>query len=227
MNLIQACVANPVKVAVGVLLLSLFGILALLAMPTQLTPEVQIPTITVETRWRGASPMEVEREIVQPLEEQLRSVEGLVKLSSESGDSGGAITLEFPIGTDMSQALVKVNTRVQQVRDEPFGLVRQQVGRAHLRTAFGGGGEAQVDAVAPQRGGQARPQRAIVGRARLRIEYARRERDQRRAGEFLALFGQERVALGFPVTHRRDQLVIVVRLREEPVGIVPRLARTL
>jgi len=132
MNLIQACVANPVKVAVGVLLLSLFGILALLAMPTQLTPEVQIPTITVETRWRGASPMEVEREIVQPLEEQLRSVEGLVKLSSESGDSGGAITLEFPIGTDMSQALVKVNTRVQQVRDWPINADRPVI-----RTASG------------------------------------------------------------------------------------------
>ena len=67
MNLIQASVANPVKVAVGVLLVTLFGLLALLAMPTQLTPEVQIPTITVDTRWRGASPMEIEREIVQPL----------------------------------------------------------------------------------------------------------------------------------------------------------------
>jgi len=132
MNLIQACVANPVKVAVGVLLLCLFGLLALLAMPTQLTPEVQIPTITVETRWRGASPMEVEREIVQPLEEQLRSVEGLVKLSSESGDSGGTITLEFPIGTDMSQALVKVNTRVQQVRDWPINADRPVI-----RTASG------------------------------------------------------------------------------------------
>jgi HAE1 family hydrophobic/amphiphilic exporter-1 len=132
MNLIRACVANPVKVAVGVLLLSLFGLLALLAMPTQLTPEVQIPTITVEARWRGASPMEVEREIVQPLEEQLRSVEGLVKLSSESGDSGGTLTLEFPIGTDMSQALVKVNTRVQQVRDWPINADRPVI-----RTASG------------------------------------------------------------------------------------------
>ena len=48
MNLIAACVANPVKAAVGVLLVALFGGLALFTMPVQLTPEVQIPTISVE-----------------------------------------------------------------------------------------------------------------------------------------------------------------------------------
>lgn len=124
MNLIAACVASPVKVAVGVILVTLFGVLAILSMPVQLTPEVQIPTIAVESRWRGASPQEIERELVQPLEEQLRSVEGLVKLSSDSSDSVGTIELEFAVGTDMSQALVKVNTRVQQVRDWPIDADR-------------------------------------------------------------------------------------------------------
>ncbi|MFM8636072.1 MAG: efflux RND transporter permease subunit [Planctomycetia bacterium] len=124
MNLVAACVANPVKVAVGVILVTLFGVLAIVSMPVQLTPEVQIPTITVDSRWRGASPQEIERELVQPLEEQLRSVEGLVKLSSESSDSVGTIELEFAVGTDMSQALVKVNTRVQQVRDWPIDADR-------------------------------------------------------------------------------------------------------
>ncbi len=132
MNLIAACVANPVKVAVGVLLVVLFGSLALVTMPVQLTPEVQIPTITVECRWRGASPQEVERELVQPLEEQLRSVEGLVKLSSDSGDSLGTIELQFAVGTDMPQSLVKVNTRVQQVRDWPI-----DADRPVIRTASG------------------------------------------------------------------------------------------
>ena len=124
MNLIEACVTSPVKVAVGVILVTLFGVLSILSMPVQLTPEVQIPTITVECRWRGASPQEIERELIQPLEEQLRSVEGLVKLSSDSGSSSGTVELEFAVGTDMSQALVKVNTRVQQVRDWPIDADR-------------------------------------------------------------------------------------------------------
>jgi len=124
MNLITVCVANPVKAAVGVLLLTLFGSLALFSMPVQLTPEVQIPTILVETRWPGASPKEVEQEIIQPLEENLRSVEGLTKLSSTSGNGLGAVDLEFGIGTDMDQALVKVNTRLQQIRDWPIDADR-------------------------------------------------------------------------------------------------------
>jgi HAE1 family hydrophobic/amphiphilic exporter-1 len=124
MNLIAASVANPVKAAVGVLLVTLFGTLALVTMPVQLTPEVQVPTITVESRWLGASPQEVEQELVQPLEEQLRSVEGLVKMSSESSDSTGLVTMEFAVGTDMSQSLVKVNTRVQQVRNWPIDADR-------------------------------------------------------------------------------------------------------
>ncbi|QDV19023.1 Efflux pump membrane transporter BepE [Gimesia panareensis] len=119
MNLITAIVHNPVKVTVGVLLTVLFGLVALTRMPMQLTPEVQRPTITVETRWPGASPQEVEREIVLEQEEQLKSVEGITKLSSESADSKGTITLEFLVGTNMDEALLKVNSRLQQVPEYP------------------------------------------------------------------------------------------------------------
>ena len=119
MQLIEAFVQNPVKVAVGVLLATLFGVIALLRMPMQLTPEVQTPTITIQTRWPGASPQEVEQEIVIEQEEQLKSVEGIKKLSSESADSFGTITLEFQVGTKMDEALLKVNSRLQQVRDYP------------------------------------------------------------------------------------------------------------
>ncbi|MHC4448896.1 MAG: efflux RND transporter permease subunit [Planctomycetota bacterium] len=119
MDIIATLVRHPVKVAVGVLIVALFGVLALMRMPMQLTPEVQQPTITIETRWPGASPMEVEREIVQEQEEQLKGVEGVSKISAECQDSTGRIILEFVVGTDMSAALLKVNSRLQQVRQYP------------------------------------------------------------------------------------------------------------
>ncbi len=119
MNLIQLFVANPIKVSVGALLLVLFGGIALWRMPMQLTPEVQIPTISIETAWPGASPQEVEREIIQEQEEQLKSVEGVTKLTSESMDSMGRITMEFFVGADMEESLLKVNSRLQQVREYP------------------------------------------------------------------------------------------------------------
>ena len=119
MNLIETFVRNPVKIAVGVILVLLFGILSMLSMPVQLTPEVQIPTLSIETVWPGASPQEVEREIIQEQEEQLKSVEGVRKMTSESMDSMGRVILEFPVGTDMREAMLKVNTKLAQVPDYP------------------------------------------------------------------------------------------------------------
>lgn len=115
MHPIEAFVRNPVKVAVGVLMVALFGFIALLRMPMQLTPEVEIPTISIETRWPGASPQELEREIIQEQEEFLKSVEGVTKMSSEARESVGTITLEFAIGTNLEEAILKVNTNLQQV----------------------------------------------------------------------------------------------------------------
>src|SRR5688500_600054 len=119
MNLIQGFVDNPVKVTVGVILVLLFGILAMYSMPMQLTPEVEIPTLTIETVWPGASPQEVEQEIIQEQEEQLKSVEGVRKMTSESMDSMGRVTLEFPVGVNMQEAMIKVNTKLAQVPDYP------------------------------------------------------------------------------------------------------------
>jgi HAE1 family hydrophobic/amphiphilic exporter-1 len=115
MHPIEACVRNPVKVWVGVLLITLFGVVAFMRMPMQLTPEVQTPMITITTRWPGASPQEIEKGIIQEQEEQLKSVENVVKMSSEATDSQGTITLEFEVGIDLDVAVTKVSKRLDQV----------------------------------------------------------------------------------------------------------------
>jgi len=120
MNLVKAFVDNPVKVTVGALLVALFGSISLARMPKQLTPEVESPVIMVSTRWPGASPQEMEREIVLEQEEQLKSVEGLIKMSSECRDSEGRIALEFAVGTGIQDATVQVSSRLQQVREYPI-----------------------------------------------------------------------------------------------------------
>ena len=119
MHPIAACIRNPVKVSVGVLLLALFGVIALYAMPMQLTPEVEIPTITVETRWTGATPHEIEKDVVLKQEEQLASVEGVTKMISTCSASLGSITMEFPPGTDLDETIIRVNAQLQLVRDYP------------------------------------------------------------------------------------------------------------
>jgi HAE1 family hydrophobic/amphiphilic exporter-1 len=119
MTLIKSSIRYPVTTAVGVLLVALFGGIALARLPIQLTPDVEAPEITVETIWPGASPHEIEREIVDEQEEQLKSVEGLVKLESSSDDSVGSVVLTFQVGTDLDAALLKVSNRLQQVPSYP------------------------------------------------------------------------------------------------------------
>ncbi|MCH7765686.1 MAG: efflux RND transporter permease subunit [Acidobacteria bacterium] len=119
MKIIHDAIRFPVTTAVGVILLVLFGSIALTRIPVQLTPNVEKPEITVSTIWPGASPQEIEREIVDEQEEQLKSLAGLTKMESSSSDSRGSITLTFQIGTDIDSALLKVSNRLEQVPSYP------------------------------------------------------------------------------------------------------------
>ena len=119
MWIVRFAIENPVKVVVAVLLTVMFGILAFLATPVQLTPDVVEPEITVTTRWPGASAQEVEREIIDEQEEQLKSVEGLREFKSDSFNSQGRITLKFYTGTDLSDARAKVSDKLNQVPEYP------------------------------------------------------------------------------------------------------------
>ena len=119
MKIVQNAIRYPVTTAVGVILLVLFGTLALNRIPVQLTPNVEDPEITISTFWPGASPVEVEREIVDEQEDQLKSLEGLVKMESSSADSNGSITLTFRVGTDIDTALLKVSNALEQVPSYP------------------------------------------------------------------------------------------------------------
>ena len=69
-RLIRSAIQNPVTVTVGVFFVILFGLIALFRIPVQLTPEIQEVEIQVEMIWPGASPQEVEQEII---EEQVNS----------------------------------------------------------------------------------------------------------------------------------------------------------
>ncbi len=119
MKIIESAVRFPVSTAVGVILLILFGVISLFRIPVQLTPNVEEPKVTVTTTWLGASPQEIEREIVEEQEEQLKGVEGMLKMESSSSDGIGSITITFPAGANIDDALLKVSNRLDQVPSYP------------------------------------------------------------------------------------------------------------
>jgi len=125
--MIKAAIKYPVTVVVGVLIAVMGGFLALNKVPIQLTPEVQRPIVTVSTTWFGASPQEIEKEIIEQQEEYLKSVEGLIEMTSESQYGSGTITLEFPVGTDITGAIVKVTNKLNEVPTYPDNADRPVV----------------------------------------------------------------------------------------------------
>ncbi|RJP34329.1 MAG: efflux RND transporter permease subunit, partial [Phycisphaerales bacterium] len=122
MGLIQFVIDNPVKVAVGVILLVMFGLLSLFNVPIQLTPDVDVPVVTVTTFWSGASPQEIESEIVDRQEDKLKSISGLKKMTSTSSEGMAGIKLEFPVGVDKEAALREVSDKLRQVPEYPVDV---------------------------------------------------------------------------------------------------------
>ena len=119
MDAIKFSISNPVTVIVGVLLIILFGLISLGRMPYQLSPTVIEPEITVTTSWAGATPYEVEREIIEEQEKVLKGIPGLVEMESASFNSRGTVTLRFSIGTDTDEALLRVSNKLDEVPSYP------------------------------------------------------------------------------------------------------------
>lgn len=135
MNLVHSAIRYPVSTAVAVLLVVLFGFVALVKLPVQLAPDVEKHEVTVDTRWPGGSPHEIEREIIDEQEEQLKGVEGLEKMFSESSYGQGKVILRFPTGTNTDTALLQVSNRLNQVKEYPLEADEPVISSADTRGA--------------------------------------------------------------------------------------------
>lgn len=119
MDIVKASIQKPVSVIVGVILITMFGLIGLTRMPYQLSPNVVEPEITVETTWAGATPYEIERDVVEEQEKVLKGITGLKEMESQSNDGQGEITLRFDIGTDLGEALLRVSNKLNEVPNYP------------------------------------------------------------------------------------------------------------
>ncbi|MHA1108868.1 MAG: efflux RND transporter permease subunit, partial [Alphaproteobacteria bacterium] len=130
MNLIEISLKRPTAVIAAILMVVIFGVVALQAIPIQLTPDVRRPIIDIRTNWRDSAPAEVEREITNQIEEKLGGIDGALELTSRSRYGASRIRLEFRVGQDMDKALLEVSNRLALITglpeeaDEPRLLTR-------------------------------------------------------------------------------------------------------
>ncbi len=119
MDIIKTSIEKPVSVTVAVILVVMFGLIGLNKLPVQLTPDVETPKITVNTTWAGATPYEVEKEIIEKQEETLKGLQGLTEMESASYNSYGEISLSFELDTDLDAALLRVSNKMNEVPRYP------------------------------------------------------------------------------------------------------------
>lgn len=104
MKLPEIGVKRPVFTAMVFIAILLFGIVAFRSLPTDLLPDVELPTLTVATVYPGASAIEVEQQVTKHLEDVLSGISKLKSISSNSRENVSFITLQFNWGTDMNEA---------------------------------------------------------------------------------------------------------------------------
>jgi hydrophobic/amphiphilic exporter-1 (mainly G- bacteria), HAE1 family len=116
MSLPRLAVRRPVTTGMLVLSIVVAGLISLQRINLDLWPSFERPVLRVTVPYPNASPAEVERRIVRPLEEELGTVRRLESIRSTAGQNQARIELEFQAGTDMDLAALEVRERAEIAR---------------------------------------------------------------------------------------------------------------
>ena len=127
MSLSDICIRRPVFATVLSLIIVLLGLLAYQRLAVREYPNIDVPIVTVNVMYPGASPEIMESQVAQPVEDVLSGIEGLDFVSSISRSENTQITAQFRLGTDSDEAANDVRDRLGRVRsllpdeiDEPM-----------------------------------------------------------------------------------------------------------
>ncbi len=115
MNLPAAAVRRPVAVGMITLAVVTFGLLAAGRLPVRLLPDLSWPTVTIETDYPDAAPVEVETFVTRPIEEAVGVIPGVRRVRSVSRAGRSEVTLEFQWGTRIEETALDVREKLGRV----------------------------------------------------------------------------------------------------------------
>lgn len=115
----QSMIRQGTLLTVATLIICVLGIAAAIRIPVQMIPDLEVRTISVVTNWPGATPQDVEKEILIEQERYLRTLPNLKRMVSYAETGEASIELEFPFGVDINEALIRTNNALSQVTGYP------------------------------------------------------------------------------------------------------------
>jgi multidrug efflux pump len=115
MRISELSVRRPVFATVLSMMLVIFGLVSLQRLSVREYPDIDRPTVTITTAYRGASAAIIETKITQIIEDSVAGIEGILKLESDSEDERSQVRIEFDINRDVDAAANDVRDRVARV----------------------------------------------------------------------------------------------------------------
>lgn len=130
-NISAWSIRNPVVPIVLFFGLMLMGIVSFMRMEVQNDPDIEFPVVIVVVSQPGAAPTEIETQITQRVEAAVRSIPGVLSLSSTASEGSSQTIIELQIGEDINAAVAEVKNAVDQARGElPDGILEPQIFKA-------------------------------------------------------------------------------------------------
>jgi multidrug efflux pump len=110
------CIRRPVLTVVVFVVLGIFGVYGFRQMPVQENPDVEFPIVSVNVVLPGAAPAVVESEIVEALEAEINTIEGLRRLTSSAAQEVATLVAEFELWRNIDAATQDVRDAVERAR---------------------------------------------------------------------------------------------------------------
>jgi len=126
-NLIRKAMQQNRAVLLSLAALLLGGLATYVSMPKEFEPDVEMPFVNVRLMHIGISPEDAERLLLRPIEQQVRTLEGVKQISSLAYQDGANITLEFEAGRDTDLALADVRSAVDIAKSKLPGDTEEPV----------------------------------------------------------------------------------------------------
>ncbi|MCI5853779.1 MAG: efflux RND transporter permease subunit [Firmicutes bacterium] len=108
-------IKKPFTVLVAVVIVIVFGVIALTKMTPDLFPKINTPYVIVMTAYPGASPEEAEEEITKPMEQQMATLSNIKNVTSVSAANYSMIQLEFSDSVNMDSVSVDIREKIDQI----------------------------------------------------------------------------------------------------------------
>lgn len=108
-------IKKPFTILVAVVIVIVFGVIALTKMTPDLFPKINTPYVIVMTTYPGASPEEAESEITKPMEQQLATLSNIKNITSVSAANYSMIQLEFSDSVNMDSVSVDIRDKIDQI----------------------------------------------------------------------------------------------------------------